>query len=157
MAPDTSTVSVPVAGESAPASPPQTDPLQDLGGQLSALREFVSFYLVSKWDGAKATLREAALAAALTAIAIFTLCSLIFIGLVLLLGGIAQGLGEWFDHRLWLGCLSLGGAMLIAIGGCVYFGVRSVRRGFAERTRLRYEERKAQQIAQFGTSVDSAA
>ena len=137
------------------ASPPEGAE-KTISSQICELYEYASYFLATTVDRAKARTRTFMLGAFLAALLFFALCTAILIGLVLTFAGMAYGLAEVFDGRLWLGCLATGLFLLGGLGLCLFAGVGYVKRTSLERTKKRYEQRKADQLARFGRNADTA-
>jgi len=132
------------------------DAVGDIGKQFAELQEYASFLIDSKVDAAKAALRRLLIRLILGVLAVFTLCVLIAAGCVFLLSGIAQGLAVWLGSGVWLGHLIIGALVIVGIAGGLYCSINQLNQRFMERTQARYEKRKAEQLARFGSNVESA-
>ena len=125
--------------------------------RLSELAEYISYYISAKLDGIKLSLRSMAIFAALGVVGLIAGGAMISTAVILLLLGIAGGLGKLFGDRLWLGGLVTGLFVMGLIAGGTIFVVRSIRKSSRQRTLKKYAARQQQQRAKFGQDVQQRA
>ena len=129
----------------------------DVKTRVAELTEYAGYFLSAKVDGIKLAIRNAGVYAALGAVGLFAGGALVATAVVLLLRGIAGGLGTLFGGRLWLGELVTAVVFLALIGGGAVFALRRMTAASRERTVKKYESRKQQQRARYGTDVGQRA
>ena len=124
------------------------------GFGLREVIEFASYYLAAQADRLKLTAINIAMFVILGAIGAFVGTAIVLTAGVLLIVGIAGGLGALFGGRLWLGDL----ATAILVLGILFAGTIIVFKKVTGTTRGKlvsaYEQRKSQQRATLGTDVD---
>ena len=125
----------------------------DVKTRLSELGEYAGYLLSAKLDGIKLSIRNAGIYAALGVVGLLAGGALVVTAAVLLLRGIAGGLGALFGGRLWLGELVTAIVFLALIGGGAVFVVSRMTKASRQRTVKKYDSRKQQQRARFGTDV----
>jgi phosphotransferase system glucose/maltose/N-acetylglucosamine-specific IIC component len=132
-------------------------PAQAFGDAIRLLRElrtYIGYYVSSRLDQLKLTVRSLVIGVALGVVALIALAAVVVVGVVQVLGGIAGGIGQIFPSHAWIGSLITGVIVLVV----VFFGVRwSI--GFIGRMSraavvAKYEAFKKVQHEQFGRSVD---
>jgi len=121
------------------------------------LREYGAYLLEVKADLFKHKLRSILANAALGVLGLMAGFAVILISVWQLLSGIAGGLGELLDDRLWLGNLVTGLAFLAVIGIGISVGLGRWQSASREATVEKYEQRKRRQKSQFGRDVQDAA
>jgi hypothetical protein len=139
--------------------------LSELGHRLLALvgeyKEYAAYYLGTRFDGVKVSLRNVGIYAALGIIGLIALSAVVTTAVVLLLVGSAWGLGVLFrgDYgpRIWLGALLVGLLVLGGLAAGVLLGLRMLTSTFRKAMVKKYEQRKRWQRGQFGRNVDDAA
>jgi len=129
------------------------DGLQLLLKQFRELKEYFSHFVAAKTDSMKLLLGSAVLRLALAALGFVVLSGFLVSAGWLVLDGVAGGLGELFNGRLWLGNLLTGILFLTGLGLGMYFAVAKCKRTFLERTVTKYETRQARQQSEFGRSA----
>src|SRR6266446_2049142 len=108
-------------GKPGPA-PPQSDPPHFEGFQratqlLGEYKEYASYYMATKIDGIKGSLRNVGIYAGLGIAGLMAFSALITTAVALFLVGAAMGLAHVFDPpKYWLGALIVGLAVLVLIG-----------------------------------------
>jgi len=130
---------------------------KQLLNQLRELGEYLSYFVTAKIDIAKLSLRHVVLWAVLAALGFFVVSALIAIASLLMLSGIAEGLGGLFGNRPWVGNFITGSLLLAGLGLGLYCTVVQWNRFARERTAEKYERRQARQQAQFGRHVADRA
>src|SRR3954462_40778 len=81
---------------------------KEAGARLGELKEFASYYVAAKLDAWKVTGRNLGIYAALGIVGLIAASAIITTAAVLLLVGIAWGLGALLWHQYWLGALLVG-------------------------------------------------
>jgi hypothetical protein len=133
------------------------DTLKDISARLAELREYISYYLAAKADGLKISLRNLGVYAALGVVGLMAGGAFVVTLVVLLLRGIAGGLGALFHDRLWAGELVTAVLFLALMAVGVMFAMKKLTGSSRERTVKKYASRQQQQRAQFGTDVEQRA
>ncbi|HEV8604174.1 MAG TPA: phage holin family protein [Tepidisphaeraceae bacterium] len=125
---------------------------------IGEYKEYASYYLATKLDGMKASLRSAGIYAGLGIVGIIVFSALISTAVALFLVGAAMGLAHIFDPpKYWLGALIVGLGVLVLIGIGAAVGLSRANAGFRKATVEKYEQRKRWQRGQFGRDVEQAA
>jgi hypothetical protein len=138
--------------------PPHFEGFQRLSQLVSEYKEYASYYLATKLDGMKASLRSAGIYAGLGIVGLIAFSALISTAVALFLVGAAMGLAHLFDPpKYWLGALSVGLGVLVLVGIGAAVGVSKANAGFRKATVEKYEQRKRWQRGQFGRDVEQAA
>ncbi len=119
---------------------------QRLIDDAAELREEVGLLWSAKVDAVRLSLRRLILLVVLGLLAAVVGAASLITCTVLLLLGIAGGLGELFD-RLWLGNLATGGILIAGTALCVYLIVRGMTRRSREATVQKYEKLREQRLA----------
>src|SRR4051794_7065410 len=91
---------------------PAPHPLDPLLAHLADLREQASLYAEATADRVKLTVRQAAVRAALGCLALLAGAAVVVTAAVLMLNGIAGGIGALIGNRLWAGQLITGLGLL---------------------------------------------
>jgi len=121
--------------------------------QYGELVEYGSHFVHAKLDGIKVSIRQTAVWTVLGIMGGIALVAIIVTAIVLLLTGLATGIGLAFGGRLWLGSVVVGLMLLIMLGlGCLV-GVRLFFKYSREQKVQYYGERQLQQRAQFGRNA----
>jgi hypothetical protein len=149
-------------GEKGPAPPhappPHFEGFQRATQLLGEYKEYASYYMATKMDGIKASLRNVGIYAGLGIAGLMAFSALITTAVALFLVGGAIGLAHIFDPpKYWLGALIVGLAVLVLIGVGAGIGLSKANAGFRKATVDKYEQRKRWQRGQFGRDVEQAA
>jgi Putative Actinobacterial Holin-X, holin superfamily III len=137
-------------------APPEA--LKDISNRLSELGEYVSYYLGAKVDGIKVSLRNAGIWAGLGVIGLMAGGAFVVTLVVLLLRGIAGGIGAMFNpDRPWAGELITAVLFLTALGIGVMIAMKKLTASSRERTAKKYAARQQQERVKFGTDVHQRA
>ena len=134
-----------------------TEALKNLGARFSELGEYVSYFLSAKVDSTKVTLRNLGIYAGLGVVALLAGGAFVCTLMVLLLRGVAGGLGALFGGRLWLGELVTAVVFLAVLTGGIVFGMKWLTKSSRERTAKKYVARQQEQRSKFGTDVSQRA
>jgi len=144
-------------GEKGP-HPPYFEGFQRATQLIGEYKEYASYYLATKIDGMKASLRNVGIYAGLGIAGLMAFSALITTAVALFLVGAAMGLAHIFDPpKYWLGALIVGLAVLVLIGIGAAVGLSKANAGFRKAMVDKYEQRKRWQRGQFGRDVEQAA
>jgi hypothetical protein len=133
-------------------------PLEGVLKQVREVVEYANFYVETRKDVFRATLRSLVLKAILGVLAAVVGVTVLVVASVYAMRGIALAVALLFDERLaFLGYLITGFAILIGIAVAVFFAIKSVTKTARKRTIEKYERRQQQQRERFGHSVTSRA
>jgi len=128
-----------------------------LGQAWEELLEYLSHYVHALGDLYRLKGRKLLLRLQLEILAILIAAGAIFVAVILIGMGLAQGFTVAFGNTAWLGNLTAGLVLL----GCVSLGLflrtNLSRKASRERVMKKYELRKQQQRAKFGRDVTEAA
>lgn len=140
------------------ADPPHFEGFQRAAQLIGEYKEYASYYMASKFDGIKSSLRNVGIYAGLGIAGLMAFSALITTAVALFLVGAAMGLAHIFDPpKYWLGALIVGLAVLVLIGVGAGVGLSKANAGFRKATVDKYEQRKRWQRGQFGRDVEEAA
>jgi len=143
--------------EKGPA-PPHFEGFQRATQLIGEYKEYASYYMATKIDGIKASLRNVGIYAGLGIAGLMAFSALITTAVALFLVGAAMGLAHIFDPpKYWLGALIVGLGVLVLIGIGAAVGLSKANAGFRKATVDKYEQRKRWQRGQFGRDVEQAA
>jgi membrane protein implicated in regulation of membrane protease activity len=137
--------------------PSPAEALHRLQQQIEELRAYFTHFVSAKVDSFVLSGRQLAIWSALGVLGLTALLGLIITAIVLLLDGIATGLGLLFGGRLWLGQIVVGGGLLILLTLTILIGVRTWQHRSRQQKVQQYDERQLQQRAAFGHSVADRA
>lgn len=141
-----------------PPAPPHFEGFQRATQLLGEYKEYASYYMSTKIDGMKASVRNVGIYAGLGIVGLIAFSALITTAVALFLIGAAMGLAHIFDPpKYWLGALIVGLAVLVLIGVGAAIGLSKANAGFRKATVDKYEQRKRWQRGQFGRDVEQAA
>jgi membrane protein implicated in regulation of membrane protease activity len=129
------------------------DALHEATLQFARFREFASYYIATRFDAIKLTIRRLGIAAGMMIVAGVGAMAVITTAVVLLMQGIAGGLAELFPRYPWLGDIITGVIFLIVLIIAIMIGMRAVTRTFKSLTVHKYEARQRQQRQHFGSDV----
>jgi hypothetical protein len=136
-------------------APPEA--IKDIGTRISELGEYVNYYIGAKVDGIKLSLRNVGIMAGLGVIGAMAAGGFIVTLMVLLLRGIAYGLGDLLWDKWWLGELITAVLFLGALGVGVMIAMKKLTKSSRERTAKKYAARQQQERIKFGTDVHQRA
>lgn len=136
---------------------PPTEAFHQLGRQIGELKEYFGYYLAAKSDGIKMSIRNAGLYAGLGIVGLIAGAGIIVTAAVLLLTGLAGGLGALFGHRYWLGNLIVGLLVLGGLALAIMLVMKKLTNSFRQSTVQKYEQRQNWQRGQYGRAVPEAA
>jgi hypothetical protein len=129
----------------------------DVKIRVQELSEYAGYLISAKIDGIKLAVRNAGIYAALGVIGALAGGAFVVTLIVLLLRGIAGGLGVLFGGRFWLGELVTSVVFLALLGVGVFIVMGRLTKASRERTAKKYASRQQQQRARFGTDVAERA
>lgn len=144
-------------GNRGPA-PPHFEGFQRATQLIGEYKEYASYYMSTKIDGIKSSVRNIGIYAGLGIAGLMAFSALITTAVALFLVGAAMGVAHIFDPpKYWLGALIVGLAVLVLIGVGAGIGLSKANAGFRKATVDKYEQRKRWQRGQFGRDVEQAA
>jgi hypothetical protein len=128
-------------------------PFRSVVQDARALYAYAIHYLAAQLDAAGARVRRIVLwtlAAIVTAVAGLTA---IIVAVVMVLTGLARGVGLLLGGEDWAGLLVIGTGILGLIAAAGYFSIRAWSHRRAQTTRERYERRREKERSEFGTDT----
>jgi hypothetical protein len=125
------------------------------GSTVRKVLEGIAEVFAARKDAARLKLRRVLVLAALGVVAALAFVTLVSAALVILLLGLAQGLGEMLGGRAWLGQVIAGAGVLVLVTAAIAVGLAALRRASFRRTVARYELRQARQRAAFGRDASA--
>jgi hypothetical protein len=153
-----------IPGEETPAGEgakrtgnPAVDAMARISSAIGELKEYIGYYLGAKMDSTKASIRNVGLYAGLGVVGLLVGGAILATAGVLLVMGIAQGLGVLFGYRMWLGNLVTGLLILGLLGVGVWIMMSKVRNSWRNATWKKYEDRKREQRQKYGHDVHERA
>jgi len=155
MSPPTETPDVDRAASRATDSEAPAQAFAEALRIFGELRSYFGYYVASRLDQLKLTVRSLLIWAALGAVALFALAAVVVMAVVQVLGGIAGGVGQIFPYHAWIGSLITGLIVLVAVFIGVRWGIGFIGRMSRTAMIAKYEAFKSQQRQQFGRSVDN--
>ena len=134
----------------------------DAASRFAELKEYAGYWVAAKLDGYKNSAVKIGIYAALGVVGLVVGCTLLSTAVMLLLGGVAWGLGALARHLFgdgwyWLGPFLVG---LVLLGGAavgVIFGLKWLTRTTHAQLVAKYEDRKRQQRNDYGFDVKQRA
>jgi len=133
--------------------PSPAEAFKDVGTRLGELKEFAAYYVAAKLDAYKVTARNLGMYAALGIVGLIAGSAIITTAAVLLLVGIAWGLGALLWHQYWLGALLVGLLVLGGLGGGIVYFMKRLTNTSRARLVEKYKNRQRDQRIQFGEDV----
>jgi len=129
--------------------------LRNLAGELA---DYASYYVSAKVDSVKWTLTKVAMLAVLGVIGLLVFSGAVVTAVVLLVVGIADGIGAIFDPELrWIGWLITGAVIVGGLIGATLIAMRVVREKTRQRMEQKYETKRQRQQSEYGHNVRSRA
>ena len=129
------------------------DAFREAMGKLGELKEFASYYVSAKLDALKVTGRNLGVYAALGIVGLIAGGTIISTAAVLLLVGIAWGLGKLLWGQLWLGALIVGLLVLGGLAGGIILFMKKLTNTSRKRVVEKYENRQRDQRIIYGEDV----
>ena len=141
-----------------PGTPPPPHPsgeaLHRATALIAELREYASYFIATKIDGIKVTVRNVGIYAVLGIVGLIVMSAVVTTSVVLLLVGLAMGIGKIFDpDQYWVGGLAVGLLVLGGLAAGVIFGMRWLTNTSRAALVKKYESRQRQQRTNFGHDV----
>jgi hypothetical protein len=133
--------------EEARAGGPPPHPLDSLAAHLGELREHANHYAQATADRFKLTLRQAAIRAVLGCLALLVGATLLITAAVMLLSGIAGGIGTLLAGHMWAGELITGLTLLLGVAAAAWWGMRRLTDSSRRKTIEKYERRHHEQLS----------
>jgi len=141
--------------------PTETEPPAQAFGeairQFAEIRAYVSYYISSRVDQLRLTVRSLFVFAALCVLALIAVAAVVVMAVVQVLSGIAGGIGQIVPSHPWIGTLVTGLVVLALVFVGIRWGVRFIGRMSRAAIVAKYEAFKRAQRQQFGRSVDDDA
>ena len=125
--------------------------------RLGEIAEYISYFISAKADALKLTLRNVGIFAGLGVVGLIAAGAMISTAVMLLLIGVAWGLGVLFGHQYWLGALVTGLLVLGTIAVGTIITLKKIGKSSRERTVQKYAARQQQQRAKYGQDVRQRA
>jgi len=137
--------------------------IKHAAGYVGELKEYASYYLSAKLDGYKASAVNLGIYAVLGLMGAVVGSAILATAAVLLLWGLADGLGTLFAHLFhhpgwhWLGPFLVGLLILGGMAAGVIFGLKWFTRTSHSRLVAKYEDRKRRERIEYGFDVEQRA
>jgi len=142
------------AGNGHAEGPSPAEPFKEAASHIAALKEFASYYVGAKLDGIKVSLRNVGVYAALGILGLIAGSAVITTAVVLLLVGLALGIGKMFDpDQPWVGAVVVGLLVLGGLAGGIVFGMKWLTNTSRKKLVQKYENRQRDQRINFGEDV----
>ncbi|MCE9606018.1 MAG: phage holin family protein [Planctomycetia bacterium] len=125
-----------------------------LMAHFEELREYIAYYFAAQTDLVRAKVRKLVLYALLAVAGATALLTTLVVAVVMVLIGIAGGLGELIAHRPWAGSLVTGGVLLAVAFGTVRLVLPQWLLTSRRKIKEKYDRRRQTQRARFGHDVD---
>jgi hypothetical protein len=143
-------------------SPHPQSAIRDAVAQLGELREYAAYFLATKMDGLKVTVRNILVYAVLGMIGLVAGGAIIVTAAVLVCFGIANALARLSEHVIgpswgWLGELIVGLGILGGIAAGVIIAMRKLTNTSRKKLVEKYEQRQRKQQSDFGHDVRERA
>ena len=129
------------------------DAFRDVGARLGELKEFASYYVAAKLDSYKVSIRNLGVYAALGIVGLIAGGTIISTAAVLLLVGLAWGLGKLLGGQLWLGALIVGLLVLGGVAAGIILFMKKLTNSSRKALVEKYENRQRDQRIFFGEDV----
>jgi hypothetical protein len=151
---------------SPPASQSTTPPLEVEGGpealhrfvqQIPEILEYCSLYFKTQIDRAKFSGRKILLGIILSLIFLILIVQIAYLSLSQLFQGLAEGIGEFFGARHWLGNVIVGGAFVLAFVLAILLFYRRLTRSAFKKTVKAYEDELYEQEKKYGHNIADQA
>ncbi|QOV91493.1 hypothetical protein [Humisphaera borealis] len=124
--------------------------------RIGEIREYASYYVAAQTDSIKTKATWIAIYIGLGVVAaVIAIAALATLG-VLLISGIAGGLGELFG-RAWLGHLVTAVGLLALFGIGTWVGLKVLRSSLKRKLMAKYEQRHQEQRRRYGSDVGQRA
>jgi membrane protein implicated in regulation of membrane protease activity len=126
-------------------------------GRIGELREYALYYVAANIDRLRLSARAAVVWCVLAVVASLIAVSIVATASVLLVVSLSTGVGELMGARTWLGQLVVSAAILLAASGGVWLVLRRRLNNYRRTIVEKYELRKEEERAEYGTSVEQRA
>ena len=134
------------------------DALRSAAQHLGEAKEYASNFIAAKVDATKLSIRRLVLMLALGVVAGLCGAAMLITAAVLLINGIATGVGHLFDpDTVWLGQIIVGLLFVVGINVLVFLMIRKMIGASRDATVKKYEARHSQQRSLFGRDVPTTA
>jgi hypothetical protein len=133
-----------------------SDALLEGLARLHEIREYIAYLIEVKLDTIKATARTLLLYLAAGVLGLVMGAAFVATSAVLLLLGIAHGLGELFHHA-WIGEVVVAVVVLGGVAGALLFGMMWLPHIMQKQLVSKYEARQRKQRTEFGRDVAQQA
>jgi hypothetical protein len=133
------------------------DAFAAISTRWSELREYASFYIAANVDQLRLSARTTAMWAILGIVVALVASSIVAAGSVLFVIGLSNAVGHLLDGRIWLGQLLVGLVILAAASVGVWFVVDRQVRAYRRAMKMKYELRKQNERAEYGTDIEERA
>jgi large-conductance mechanosensitive channel len=132
-------------------------PLDGLMKHVRELVEYANFYVETRKDSFRASIRGLILKAVVGVIGAIVGVTVLIMATIYLMSGIAAGLGWLFGERWELGRFALAAILFVALGAGAFLVIKSMNRKARQRTIKKYEQRQQDQKSKFGHNVRQRA
>jgi hypothetical protein len=136
---------------------PAVEAVHRIGADLNELKDYATFYLTTKVDGIKRTIRNIGLYAALGVVGAIVGGAMLATAAGMIVVAIGQALGLLFGGRIWLGYLVTGILILGAVAGAAWFFMNKLTNSWRSQTIAKYEQLKKSQRERLGHDVSERA
>ncbi len=143
--------------ESQPEDLPPPQAVKEAFARFAELREFVAYYVSTRIDLVKLTIRRAGILAVLGIIALLAASTVVVTATVLVCIGLADMIGAALGRHAWAANLITGAAILAVIGVGGWIGVRWLMSSVRKQMVRKYELRRQKQRRDFGHDVKDRA
>ncbi len=136
--------------------PSPADALRQAGAAIGELKEYAAYYVATKLDGVKVTVRNLGVYAVLGIVGLIALSAVVTTAVVMLLVGLALAISDLFGdprEKLWIGALIVS---LLVLGGLVagvVYGMRKLTNTSRAALVKKYESRQREQRINYGHDV----
>lgn len=125
-----------------------------LMAHLREFSEYASYYFAARSDLVKAKVRKIALLIVAGIVAAVAGATMLIVALVLVLVGIAGGLGELMGNRPWAGSLATGAVVAAVVFGSLRLLLPQWLANSRRQVKDKYDRRRQSQRTRFGHDVD---
>jgi len=141
---------------------PPSAAFADAAARLGELKEYAGYWVAARLDGIKGSAVKIGVYAVLGVVGLVVGCTMVSTAVVLLLGGLAHGLGTlsrylFGDGWYWLGPFVVGLLLLGGVAVGAIFGLKWFARMTHAQLVAKYEDRKRQQRINYGYDVKQRA
>jgi hypothetical protein len=134
------------------------DALRSAAQHLGEAKEYASNFIAAKVDATKLSIRRLVLMLALGVVAGLCGAAMLITAAVLLVNGIATGVGHIFSpDKVWLGQIIVGSLFVVGVNVLVFVMIRKMIGASRDATVKKYEARHRLQRSRFGRDVPTTA